>query len=554
MSALPKPSRRQFLKSTGLLLGATAPALAGVRSAFAAPAYITLDGSRPQLEQGLQIGDVRADRAIIWSRVDRPARMVVSYDFDGSFANPMVLRGPHALDATDYTSRIDLTGLPADQEVFVRVAYQDLSNERVMSEPVTGCFRTAPVAARDIRFLWSGDTAGQGWGINPDFGGMKIYETMRQTRPDFFIHCGDTIYADGPIYEYQNAEEGKVWRNLVTEEVSKVAETLAEFRGRYKYNLLDHNVRAFNAEVPQIWQWDDHEVVNNWSDSKDLSGDARYSEKNVPLLTARGSRAFLEYAPMRPFTAVESERVYRHIPYGRLMDVFVLDMRSYRGPNTHNRQDAMGPETVFLGAEQLAWLKRKLRESRAVWKVIAADMPIGLLVGDGADAQGRPRWENLANGDGEPLGRELEMAELLRELKRAHVNNVVWFTADVHYCAAHYYDPNKARFQDFDPFWEFVSGPLNAGSFGPNGLDNTFGPQVIYQKAPPAPNYSPFAGLQFFGQVDIDADTARMTVRLKDIDGQTLFTKTLTPEGRGRDHGHDRHDDHGHGRGRDDRG
>ena len=83
-------------------------------------------------------------------------------------------------------------------------------------------------------------------------------------------------------------------------EVSKVAETLAEFRGRYKYNLLDdEHVRRFNAEVPQIWQWDDHEVVNNWSDSKDLSGDPRYTEKNVPLLIARGTRAFLEYAPMR---------------------------------------------------------------------------------------------------------------------------------------------------------------------------------------------------------------------------------------------------------------
>ena len=60
-------------------------------------------------------------------------------------------------------------------------------------------------------------------------------------------------------------------------------------------------------------------------------------------------------------------------------------------------------------------------------------------------------------------------------------------------------------------------GPLNAGSFGPNALDNTFGPQVIFQKAPPAANFSPFAGLQFFGQVDIDSRTAVMTVTLKDI-------------------------------------
>jgi alkaline phosphatase D len=151
---------------------------------------------------------------------------------------------------------------------------------------------------------------------------MKIYEAMRQTNPDFLIHSGDNIYADGPIQEFANAEDGKVWHNVVTPEVSKVAETLAEFRGRYKYNVLDENVRRFNAEVPQIWQWDDHEIINNWSDSKDLTGDSRYTEKNVPLLIARGSRAFLEYAPMRYFSVEESERVYRHIPYGRFLDVF----------------------------------------------------------------------------------------------------------------------------------------------------------------------------------------------------------------------------------------
>jgi phosphodiesterase/alkaline phosphatase D-like protein len=57
------------------------------------------------------------------------------------------------------------------------------------------------------------------------------------------------------------------------------------------------------------------------------------------------------------------------------------------------------------------------------------------------------------------------------------------------YTAAHYYDPNKAAFQDFEPFWEFVSGPLHAGSFPQNQLDNTFGPQLVYVKAPSAPSH-----------------------------------------------------------------
>ena len=94
------------------------------------------------------------------------------------------------------------------------------------------------------------------------------------------------------------------------------------------------------------------------------------------------------------------------------------------------------------------------------------------------------------------------------------------------------YDPQKPQYKEFDPFWEFVSGPLNAGSFGPNALDNTFGPQVIFQKFPPAANFSPFAGLQFFGQVDIDGRSGVMTVTLKDLNGASVFSQKLPPGAR----------------------
>ena len=105
-------------------------------------------------------------------------------------------------------------------------------------------------------------------------------------------------------------------------------------------------------------------------------------------------------------------------------------------------------------------------------------------------------------------------------MKHAGIRNTVWLTADVHYTAAHYYDPNQAVFQDFEPFWEFVSGPIHAGTFGPNRLDNTFGSQLVYVKAPTneqGQNLSPALGLQFFGMVAIDGTTEAMTVTLKDV-------------------------------------
>jgi alkaline phosphatase D len=269
-------------------------------------------------------------------------------------------------------------------------------------------------------------------------------------------------------------------------------------------------------------------VLNNWSPGTDLMPNARYKEKSIALLAARATRAFLEHAPMA-YSPLEPERVYRKIAYGPLLDVFLIDMRSYRAANTHNRQEAESAETALLGARQVDWLVNSMAASKARWKVVASDMPIGLVVGDGKDREGRPRYEAVANGHGPALGRELEMARLLRSLKQQRVRNVVWLTADVHYTAAHSYHPDRAQFREFDPFWEFVSGPLNAGTFGPGRTDDTFGIEVAYQKAPRPgeSNLPPSAGLQFFGEVTIDGATEALTVTLRDLGGSALYSKTL---------------------------
>lgn len=516
------PARRRLLQ--GLGAGLLLPATAGWSTrTLAAPS------GRPLITDGVQSGDVQGGRAMLWSRCDRPARLRVEWDTRPSLRHARRIDGPLALPTQDFTARVDLAALPPGQDIFYRARFED-AHSGVLSAPVHGHLRSAPQTRRDVRFVWSGDTVGQGFGINPDIGGMRIYSAMRARNPDFFLHSGDTIYADGPVPAELTVEDGKRWRNLTTAAKSKVAETLDEFRGNYRYNLLDENVRRFNAEVAQVWQWDDHETTNNWSPGKQL--DARYQVHDVEVLATRARKAFLEYAPMRGVRADGDGRIYRKISYGPLLDVFVLDMRTYRGANSDNLQPTPGADAAFLGPQQLAWLQRELAGSRAQWKVIAADMPIGLQVPDGQDADGRARWEAIANGDpGVPRGREQEIAALLRFISTARIRNTLWLTADVHYCAAHYYHPDQAAFQQFEPFWEFVAGPLNAGSFGPNALDATFGPTVVFQKAPPAPNTSPLAGFQFFGEVEIDGHSGVLTVTLRDLDGVAQFRQPILPHG-----------------------
>ena len=485
-----------------------------------APALVTRDAARPGVPCGAAVGDVAGGQAIVWSRTDRPARLIVEYSTTASFTDARRSVGPAALEITDFTARVNLADLPAGQRISYRVLFQDLGDLRVFSVPIEGSFRTPPPAARtagrDTTFAFSADCAGQGWGIDPARGGMGLYDAMRRVEPDVFIHLGDTIYADQPLAAEVTLDDGSVWRNIVTEAKSKVAQTLDDYRGCHRYNLQDEHMRRFNAEVPQIALWDDHEVRDNWYPTQRLDGDRRYEEKSVALLAARAKRAFLEYLPLR-LDAVESERIYRSWRQGPALEIFALDMRTYRGPNSSNRQSAITGESAILGSAQVEWLERALAASTATWKLIASDMPLGVVVPDGPDA-----FEAVANRDpGAPLGRELEIARVLTFIRDHRIRNVVWITADVHYCAAHHYSPARARFTGFDPFWEFVAGPLHAGTFGPNALDATFGPEVKFLGIPAGmkPNRPPSEPYQFFGSGRIDRRTQTLTMKLHNVNG-----------------------------------
>jgi alkaline phosphatase D len=513
-------TRRQWL-----VRSASTVALAGL-GGFARP-YLSRAADRPGIAHGLASGDVSTYSAVVWARADRPARMLVECSTLESFKTIVSVASSDALPEHDFTSKVLLQGLPAGQDIFYRVRFEDIGETGISGETQVGHFRTAPAAQisrsqasisqASISFVWSGDTAGQGWGIDPTRGGMRTYKTMLENRPDFFIHCGDHIYADCPVPTELKLPNGETWRNIVTEEKSAVAHSLAQFRGNYKYNLLDDNLRAFHAQVPMLAQWDDHEVTNDWSPigSADATG---YAEDGTSRLVARARQAFFEFMPIRAIPGQEG-RVYRRIGYGPLLDVFLIDMRSYRD-STWNKRDGCG-DSFILGAAQLAWLKRELAASSATWKVIAADLPIGVISEDA-----------IALGDGPPERREHEIADLLSFMKRVGIRNTVWLTADMHYTAAHHYDPNRAVFQDFEPFWEFVSGPLHAGTWAPGELDNTFGPKAMFQKgctAEQGENLAPCFGLQFFGRVDIDGRSEVMTVTLKDVDNRDLWSVDIEP-------------------------
>ena len=414
------PSRRRLLQSAAAFGGALVTGLPRA----AAPQAVTSDAMRVGVPYGVQVGDVVGDRAILWSKADRPARMLVRWSTTESMADAVAAPVVNAVEDRDYVGKVDLAGLPPGQRIFYEVSFLDLGDLKSTSEPVRGSFPTAPSERRNVRFVWSGDTAGQGWGINPDFGGMKIYEAMRQVEPDFFIHSGDTIYADGPIKaEATNADgslwlgpDGKPWRNITIPEKQKVAETLHEYRMNYAYNLMDENVRRMNASVPMYAQWDDHEVTNNWYWEQRKDQDKRYQEGSVARMAAAAMRAFHDYMPTR-LHPLEQDRLFTELLLWPVAGDLPRRPALLSGPEQRAAsRPSSAPRRGVVGERQMGWLMQALADSKATWKVIACDMPIGLIVWD--DGKNKKGTEAVAQGDmGPPLGRELEFAELFRFIR-----------------------------------------------------------------------------------------------------------------------------------------
>jgi alkaline phosphatase D len=472
--------------------------------------------STPEPMWGVQSGDVTATSALVWSRSDRPSRMVVDWATSADFATPRRLLGPVVTTGSDLTGKLVLECLPPKARIHYRVRFEA---ERP-SEWIAGAFSTPArpedrTDPHDVVFAWSGDTNGQGWGIDDTRGGMPAFTALLERGPELFLSCGDAIYADVPIPAEVALADGTAWKNLVTAAKSRVAETLDDFRGAHLYPRHSREVRALSARVPIFTIWDDHEVRNNW-----FPGEPR-----VDTLAAHARRAMIEHTPARLAEAGPGV-LYRSVRWGPLLEIFFLDGRSFRTANY-----PVPSTEAFLGGTQLAWLEGALARSTATWKVIACNMPVGLVVSEPApDGTGGDAFDGFANTSGTASGRELELAHLFATLRARNVKNVVWLTADVHYAAAHRYDPSRAAFKDLDPFWEFVAGPMHASSFPRKRFDDTFGPELAYASAGWSTFGSPATGEQSFGIVRIDGATQVMTVSLVDGRGRDLHVTELRPE------------------------
>ena len=201
MTNLERPLSRRTLVQGTAAAGALGLAATG---SLASPSSAALLRHRIQLPSGVQSGDVTTNGAVLWARASRPGRMVARLTSGRTVRD---VTGPWATDASDLTAKIPLRGLAPGREYDVELAFEDEQGNR--GEVGRASFRTASVHPAATSFVWTGDTCGQGWGINPELGGLLGYRAMHETRPDFFIHAGDTIYADGPSPRASSSRTGR---------------------------------------------------------------------------------------------------------------------------------------------------------------------------------------------------------------------------------------------------------------------------------------------------------------------------------------------------------
>jgi alkaline phosphatase D len=395
--------------------------------------------------------------------------------------------------ADDWTGRVRLRGLAPARRYSYRVGFQPGALS------ARGSFRTPPAEneAASVRLAFGGDVAGQN--VCRDAAqGFPILNTIHDWRPDVFIGLGDMIYADNAC-----AATG-MYGNAQLPGAFGPATDLAGFWAHWRYNRADPGSQRLLGSTSYVGVWDDHEVINDFGPLTEL----------LPI----GLQAFLDYTPV-----ASAPRLYRSLRWGRHLELFVLDTRSYRDANS--APDSPEQPKTMLGPEQLAWLKDELAGSDATWKVIVSSVPMSIPTGF-PTTNGRDGWANFD----QTTGFENELLEILRFMAENGIDNPVWITTDVHFAEAFRYSP----FPEHPEFsvHEIATGPLNSGIFPNRNVDPTLNPEVLFFHGPASPaDVTAFEEAKHwfnFGTLEVGA-SGDLTAEVVNTTGEPQFSLTLDP-------------------------
>ncbi|OLE36930.1 MAG: hypothetical protein AUG48_05870 [Actinobacteria bacterium 13_1_20CM_3_68_9] len=483
---------------------------------------------------GVTAGEVTSTSAIVWARADHQASVRAQVATDGAFQHVVRSRVLQASDSNDDTVQTIFGQLNPNTTYHYRFCF--LSGSPCSS---LGRFLTAPSPStpKTIRFAYSGGETGvaQPGHTNPFWGNFKAFGSMVAEHNNFNIDFGDTIYSDPEVPG------------------ANTATTVRQKWNMYLKKLAIPNMQSIRSTTGLYNHWDDHEFINDFS----------IPENGRPLYD-RGVRAFRNYEPV---TFSQDRGIYRTVRWGKNLQLFFLDERSFRSAKASANHVCDNPDTgqpdlaptapqstrnvfaavvpslaqpvsqackdkinspgrSFLGGAQLTRFVNDVKSSSARWKVVMNETPIQQFYALPYD-----RWEGYAT----------ERVRLLRALQTANVDHLAFLTTDTHAGLANVVRyrtlqndvapsnapstvPSNTPYQDFvigpvgtRPFWQEID--MATGGTG-NGklISNAF-------FKPPPPNGMGMAcaqgGQNSYAEVTVTGSTLR--VAYKDENGNILM-------------------------------
>jgi alkaline phosphatase D len=503
-----------------LPLALTILLLAAAPSAYAARGF----------QYGVTAGDVSAKSAVLWAKAKKSGRYTLEVARNRRFTNEDHAKVVRARRSHDNTLQARMGDLKAGKRYFFRFVGRGSKSAR-------GTFTTAPKPSqsRTVEFAWSGDmdfnaTPGQ---KKPYWNDGGVLRQMKKEKNAFNIMLGDTIYSDSEV-------PGRL---------NPIALSVKQKWAKYKINLRNRALQALRGSAGYYSQWDDHEFVNDFSPNE--SSFDNNVNVNGGTLYKRSARAFRDYAPVH---WTKRSGLYRSFRWGKNLQMFFLDERSFRSANADANHACDNPQTgkpdlaptapqttrtlfstvtpslsqpvppactaaindpnrTYLGKRQLAAFEKAIKRSTARFKVVVNELPIQQYYVLPYD-----RWEGFAH----------ERGELLHYL-HDNVKNTVFLTTDVHATMI-----NDARFQTLEAggaqnsgIMDVTVGPVATANFG-REIDGTTGTPNSYLAVdgafltPPPPDG---VGMQCsvldqFSYGQVKATSTTLTITPKDINGQ----------------------------------
>jgi alkaline phosphatase D len=520
--------------------------LVGAPSAWAAPVGF---------EFGVASGDVSSDSAMLWARANRAGTALLQVSASGRFGACDIAAAPKkmkvkALKGNDFTVQAKVSGLKPGRTYQYRWCMAGRRHSAV------GRFDTAPAPsqAKTIRFAFTGDqdAAPKPGTSSPFWGTFGIWNQVNREHNDFNVLMGNAIYADSEVPGAGGP--------------AKSALTVAQKFAKYRQNLAQKPWDQIRGATSYYAHWDDHDFINDFAPSEtsfstSSGGRSPFSEDRDDLkydgrkLYADSVKAFTAYNPV---TYSARNGIYRSFQWGKNLQVFFLDERSFRTANADYDSACDNPpgstpdlaptapaaiRTAFsqlipalasplppsclaalddprrtmLGEHQLAIFEQAIKRSKATFKVIMNSVPIQQFYANPYD-----RWE----------GYPVERTKLLTFL-RDNVKNVVFLTTDIHADMV-----NTVRLQTFEAggpidtgMTEVTSGPIATKTFAAEAGGATGDPaasipirQVLFDAPPQAGGVGmQCSDLDQLSYGEVSVTKSALTVNLKDIDGKPVL-------------------------------